>query len=61
MDILAGMNLQTVTVIYGQLFIVIEFLIYIILFNDAYKHNQELHHGNLLGSMMSQSNFTFLI
>ena len=49
LEILLGKKFQTTVIIYSQLFIVIEFVIYIILFMDAYNHNQELTYGNLLG------------
>ena len=49
LEILLGKKFQTTVIIYSQLFIVIEFVIYIILFMDAYNHNQELMCGKFLG------------
>ena len=49
LEISLGKKFQTTVIVYSQLFIVIEFIIYIILFMDACNHNQELMYGNLLG------------
>ena len=48
-DILFGMKLQTTVVIYCQIFIITELMIYFVLFHDIYRHNQTLVNGNSLG------------
>ena len=48
-DIILGIKLQTTVVIYCQMFIITELIIYIILFHDIYTHNQKLINGNSLG------------
>ena len=47
--ILIGKQYQTYTVIVIQMFIVAEFIMYIILFKDMFDHNKALQNGNSLG------------
>ena len=47
--ILIGKQYQTFALIVIQIFIVAEFIMYIILFKDMFDHNKELQNGNSLG------------
>ena len=47
-----GKQFHTFGMVLIQMFIVVELIMYIILFKDLYDHNKELQNGNSLGSVM---------